>query len=108
MSALLSKSEIHVPQWSVVHETIKRTWEALNGAIPMPPTFPNDIVNALDDNLKIMYFDLLNLYDISEQIQYFASVPSFRGYFGTLQELLNLDRSNLRLGFCMGCGGGGP
>lgn len=57
-------SQMKVAQWSVIHEVLARTWRALNGEATMPPNFPQEVVNALDDNLKIIYFDLLKLYDI--------------------------------------------
>ena len=65
----LSTTGMNVPQWSVVHEVLKRTWQALNGEATMPPTFPQDVVNALEDNIKIIYFDLLKLYDIATMEQ---------------------------------------
>ena len=75
-------------QWGVIHETIKRIWEAMNARQPMPPTFPEEVVNALDDNLKIVYFDLLALYDIAEKIDILVNRPNLKGWFVTVADLL--------------------
>ena len=65
----MAGNQIQVAQWSVIHEVLVRVWKTLNGEATMPPTFPQEVVDALDDNLKIIYFDLLRLYDmISDKV----------------------------------------
>jgi len=60
---------VNEAQWGVVHEVIKRTWQAINGNNPMPPTFPQEVINNLDDNIRILYFDLLRLFDVAVGIK---------------------------------------
>lgn len=79
--------EIKDAQWSVLHQVMLRTWQSLNGETPMPPRFPQEVINALDDNIKIIYFDLLRLYDATSQIDYIMRLPNFKGIFGTFSEL---------------------
>lgn len=57
-------TQVQVAQWGIIHEVLSRIWRIMNGGIAMPPHFPEEVVNSLDDNLKIIYFDLLRLYDI--------------------------------------------
>jgi len=85
-------------QWGVVHETITRVWRALNGEGAMPPSFPQEVVDSLDDNLRIIYFDLIALYDAAAQIDHAMSRPYFKGYYKTLAQALALPTDRLRQG----------
>jgi hypothetical protein len=85
-------------QWQVLHEVMRKTWETLNGIITMPPKFPKEVINALDQNIRIIYFDLLRLYDIAAILERAALQPGFRGMYGSLQELNQIPVNTLKNG----------
>ena len=89
--AAIQDTTITDGQWSVIHDVLSRTWQALNKGQPMPPEYPQAVYNSLDDNIKIIYFDLLKLYDIIARIEY----PHFRGFFTTLRQLQNAEIDGL-------------
>jgi hypothetical protein len=68
-------------------DTILQTiWKALNGESPMPPNFI-EVIPQLFENIRIIYRDLIPLYDVSKKINDLVNQPRFRGEFGTLAEL---------------------
>jgi hypothetical protein len=79
--------DIPLGQWSVIHKALKATWEVLNGGTPMPPEYPQEVVNALGDSLKTLYFDVLKLYDVAETVGVLMNEPHFKGWFQTAAEL---------------------
>jgi hypothetical protein len=58
-------NNINQAQWSILHETMRRTWNVISGGIAMPPDFPQQVIDNMDDNIRILYFDLLSLYDVA-------------------------------------------
>jgi predicted ATPase len=85
-------------QWKVLHEVMQKIWETMNGIRTMPPNFPKEVINALDENIRILYFDLLRLYDITDVLERAALQPFFRGLFGSLNELLAVPAETLKNG----------
>ena len=83
-------------QWQVLHEVMQKIWETMNGIRTMPPDFPKSVIEALDENIRIMYFDLLRLYDITDALEKAALQPGFRGIFKDLADLATLPIGSLR------------
>jgi len=88
-------TSVNGTQWSIIHELLRKIWSAINpNNVPMPPTFPQDVIDDLDANIKIIYFDLLKLYDIVARNE----LPHFRGFFNTRSQLENTFFINQRDG----------
>jgi microcystin-dependent protein len=56
-------------QGKILHEVMEKTWKTLHRERVMPPSFPAEVIDALDDNIRILYFDLIKLYDISDVLK---------------------------------------
>jgi hypothetical protein len=85
-------------QWKVLHEVMQKTWKTMNGVRTMPPNFPKEVINALDENIRILYLDLLRLYDITDVLEREVLQSLFKGLFNTLDELSAIPAETLKNG----------
>jgi len=85
-------------QWQVLSDVMQRIWETMNGNLVAPPNFPREVIDMLDENIRIFYFDLLRLYDVTVILERAASAGSFRGFFPNSTALNNLPISSMREG----------
>ena len=65
----MADNTIPANQWPFLHEVMLKTWQVLNGDTPMPPTFPQEVIDNMSDNIRILYFDLLRLYDVAKGVR---------------------------------------
>ena len=83
-------------QWPILHEVMTKTWQVLNGNTPMPPTFPQEVIDNMSDNIRILYFDLLKLYDQALYIINSEGMPYWGKILGKLENQTDLkDALNL-------------
>jgi len=90
---------IQASQWPIIHEVMMKTWQVLNGAVPMPPSFPQEVIDNFSDNIRILYFDLLRLYDVAVGVQGRQGEPGVQGEPGprTVYGIANQKEAGLTL-----------
>ena len=85
-------------QWQVLSDVMQRIWETMNGNLVAPPNFPREVIDMLDENIRIFYFDLLRLYDVTVILERAASAGSFRGFFPNRPALDSMPIASMRKG----------
>jgi len=96
----MTDKELMLPenQWKLLHDVMEKVWHTMNGVLNMPPNFPKSVMEALDENIRIMYFDLLRMYDVTETMATYMVRPGFQGYYQTFAEIQALPIARLRHG----------